>query len=65
MGRSSSLPKSLIVKTLAMVSLIGKWMQLTIGVNYPIGRIKQLIGRSLTWKDEPVEKKIKGLEICV
>ena len=31
----------------------------------PKGRIKQLIGRSLTWKDEPVEKKIKGLEIWV
>lgn len=29
------MPKSLIVKTLAMVSLVGKWMLLTIGVNYP------------------------------
>lgn len=41
-----------------------------IGINdywceLPKGRIKQLIGRSLTWKDEPVEKNIKGLEIWV
>ena len=31
----------------------------------PKGRIKQLIGHSLTWKDEPVEKNLKGLEIWV
>ena len=31
----------------------------------PKGRIKQLIGHSLTWEDEPVEKNIEGLEIWV
>lgn len=31
----------------------------------PKGRIKQLIGHSLIWEDEPIEKNIEGLEIWV
>lgn len=34
---------------------LGKWIG--IGVQVPKGSIKKLIGRCLTWEDEPVELK--------
>lgn len=37
---------------------LGLWMSTEDNVQLPKGSIKKLIGRELTWSDEPVELKL-------